>query len=47
VPAPEWRLHRSGTGAFERLRGSGEMEVTYDPDDDALGRETFTGTVTR
>jgi hypothetical protein len=37
----------SGTGAFEGLRGSGEMEVAYDPDDTALGRETFTGTVTR
>jgi hypothetical protein len=29
------------------LRGSGEMEVSYDPDDNALARETFTGTVTR
>jgi len=37
----------SGTGAFEGLRGSGEMEVVYDPDDDSQGRETFTGTVTR
>jgi hypothetical protein len=37
----------SGTGAFERLRGSGGMEVVYDPDDDSVGRETFTGTVTR
>ena len=36
-----------GTGAFEGLRGSGEMEVMYDPDDDSLGRETLTGTVTR
>jgi hypothetical protein len=37
----------SGTGAFEGLRGSGGMEVVYDPDDDSVGRETFTGTVTR
>jgi hypothetical protein len=37
----------SGTGAFEGLRGNGEMEVTYDPGDDSLGRETFTGTVAR
>jgi hypothetical protein len=37
----------SGTGAFEGLRGSGEMEVTYDPRDDSLARETLTGTVTR
>ena len=37
----------SGTGAFEGLRGSGEIEVVYDPDDDSLGGETFTGTVTR
>jgi hypothetical protein len=36
-----------GTGAFDGLRGSGEMEVVYDPDDDSLGRETLTGTVTR
>jgi hypothetical protein len=37
----------SGTGAFEGLGGSGEMEVVYDPDDDSVGRETLTGTVTR
>jgi hypothetical protein len=37
----------SGTGAFEGLSGSGEIEITYDPDDDALARETYTGTVTR
>jgi hypothetical protein len=35
----------SGTGAFEGLRGSGEMEIVYDPNEPA--RETFTGTVTR
>jgi hypothetical protein len=37
----------SGTGAFEGLRGSGKMEITYDPDDDALAQDTLTGTVTR
>jgi hypothetical protein len=37
----------SGTGAFEGLRGSGEMQVAYDPSDDSLARETLTGTVTR
>jgi hypothetical protein len=37
----------SGTGAFENLRGSGEMEVVKDPDDDSLDLETLTGTVTR
>jgi hypothetical protein len=36
----------SGTGAFEGLRGSGEMEVVNDPDDDSLAHETLTGTVT-
>ena len=37
----------SGSGAFEGLRGSGNMEVTYDPDDGSLARETWSGTVTR
>lgn len=37
----------SGTGAFEGLSGSGEMEIAYDPDPDAPARETYTGTVTR
>jgi hypothetical protein len=37
----------SGTGAFEGLGGSGEMEVVNDPDDDSPARETLTGTVTR
>jgi hypothetical protein len=36
----------SGTGAFENLRGSGEMEDVIDPDDDSLNLQTFTGTVT-
>jgi hypothetical protein len=36
-----------GTGAFEGLRGTGEMEGVNDPDDDSLARETLTGTVTR
>ena len=37
----------SGTGAFEGLRGSGEMEVVYDPNPDEPAGETYTGTVTR
>ena len=37
----------SGTGAFEGLEGSGQMEVTNDPDPDAPARETYTGTATR
>ena len=37
----------SGTGAFEGLRGSGEMEIVYDPDPNAPARGTYTGTVTR
>ena len=36
----------SGTGAFEGLRGSGEMEIVYDPDPNAPARGTYTGTVT-
>jgi hypothetical protein len=36
-----------GTGAFEGLRGNGEMEVAYGPDEDSPARETLTGTVTR
>ena len=37
----------SGTGSFTGLRGSGKMKVVDDPTDASLGRETFTGTVTR
>ncbi len=37
----------SGSGAFDGLRGSGKMEVVYDPDDDSPAHVTFTGTVTR
>ena len=37
----------SGTGAFEGLRGSGEMEVVYGPDADSPAHVTFRGTVTR
>jgi len=37
----------SGTGAFEGLRRSGEMEVMYDPNDHLLTPETLTGTITR
>jgi hypothetical protein len=37
----------SGTGAFEGLRGSGEMEIVYDPDPNAPARGTYTGSATR
>ena len=37
----------SGTGAFEGLRGSGEMEIVYDPDPSEPARGTYTGMVTR
>jgi hypothetical protein len=36
-----------GTDALEGLSGTGKMKVVYDPDDDSLARETWTGTVTR
>ena len=36
----------NGTDAFEGLRGSGEMEVVYDPDPAAPAHVTLTGTVT-
>ena len=35
----------SGTGAFEGLRASGEMEVVYDPDPSAPARGRYAGTV--
>ena len=41
-----WKIV-SGTGAFESLRGSGEMEIVYDPDPTAPALGTYTGTVTR
>ena len=37
----------SGTGAFEGLRASGEMEVVYDPDPSAPARGRYAGTVAR
>ena len=37
----------SGTGAFEGLGGSGEMEIVYGPNPSSPVRSTFTGTVTR
>ena len=33
----------SGTGRFEGITGSGEMEIEYDESDEFLGHETFTG----
>jgi hypothetical protein len=41
-----WKIV-SGTGAYEGLRGSGEMEIVYDPDPNEPARGTYTGTVTR
>ena len=37
----------SGTGAFERLRGSGKSEAVYGPNPNSPVRETLTGTATR
>ena len=37
----------SGTGEFEKARGSGIIDTQYDPANEALPRETLTGTVTR
>ena len=37
----------SGSGAFEALRGSGTFEVVYDPTDESLALETYSGMVTR
>ena len=36
-----------GTGAFERIQGTGTMETVYDETDPALAEETLTGTVTQ
>ena len=44
--AGSWKIV-SGTGAFEGLRGSGEMEIVYDPDPTAPALGRYTGTVTR
>jgi hypothetical protein len=37
----------SGTGAYEGMEGSGQMEVTFESANSDQGRETFTGTVAR
>lgn len=44
--AGPWRV-LGGTGAFEELQGSGQMEIRYERGSDTKGRETFTGTVAR
>jgi hypothetical protein len=44
--AGPWTV-RSGTGAYEGLRGGGRMKVTFEQGSHSKGRETFTGTVTR
>jgi hypothetical protein len=41
-----WKV-LSGTGAFEGLEGSGQMETKYERGSHTKGRETFTGTVAR
>ena len=41
-----WKV-LSGTGAFEGLQGSGQMETKYEGSSDRKGHETFTGTVAR
>jgi hypothetical protein len=43
--AGSWKIV-SGTGAYVGLRGSGEMEIVYDPDPKQPARGTYTGTVT-
>ena len=37
----------SGTGAYEKVGGSGKIDTEYDPANQALPRETLTGSVTR
>jgi hypothetical protein len=37
----------SGTGAYEKLRGSGTIDTEYDPANESLPQEMLTGTVTR
>jgi hypothetical protein len=41
-----WKV-LSGSGAFEGLQGSGQMEMKYERGSDTKGRETFTGSVAR
>ena len=44
VQTGPWKVV-SGTGAFEGLRGDGQMKVKFESGSDSKGRETFTGTV--
>ncbi len=37
----------SGTGDFEGMSGSGEVEIAYDPDPEAPAHETYTGTASQ
>lgn len=37
----------SGTGAYKTLHGNGKEKIVYDPEHEAIGRETLTATVTR
>jgi hypothetical protein len=41
-----WKM-LSGTGAFEGLQGSGQMEIEVERGSNTKGQETFTGTVAR
>jgi hypothetical protein len=46
IQAGPWQVV-SGTGPFEGLTGSGQMDIEYEPGTrGSEGRETFTGTVT-
>jgi hypothetical protein len=45
-PQGEWTIV-DASGVYEGWRGTGELVTTYDPDDEGIGRETYTGTVTR
>jgi hypothetical protein len=42
--AGPWKI-LSGNGAFERLRGQGQMNIKYERGSSSKGRETFTGRV--
>jgi hypothetical protein len=37
----------SGTGAYEGMRGGGDLKATFEPGSNKKGRETFTGKVDR
>ena len=45
-PSGVWTI-ATGTGEFEGLGGSGEMEIVYGPEEGDPAHETYTGTVER